>query len=258
MPRDLSWLKEHSCRGYGSNELREPYCVKGATCTYAVATTGVYLIAITLLTDEALPFKLIESTRTIELLEAGAAIRTAVAPSALIAWLHCTKCNDIDVRAICPKCEGKGRVICHQCNGTNEVTCQCGNCKHIHTRTCGCCLLGHEECDQCAGTGAVRCKCRTNVERVMFARGVSVNRAQFRLGLSSIPIVTSHTIYAAWDEGKPTVVRLESDDWKFVIGVLETGQAVNHAYLVMDPVEVLDVLASISPFPVPAPQTRDA
>lgn len=209
--RNFDWLKIHSLNQHSSRAVRAPFCIKGLSRTYAIASTNTYLVAIPLLPDEEPPFEVIENEHALRFIESGSpqAVTTA---SEIISWAYCLHCKGIDIE-----------------------------------RTCDFCKDASDECSECLGKKVLSCECQRRARPAMFADGIYINRTLVSNALKNLNLWLNRRVVVSWD---PTIfVRMETDDWVVVVARTLANRSVpiptRSDQLQLEPIDVLDALTTV-------------
>lgn len=240
--RDFKWMAKHCRSGHEKREIAAPFCLKGGTVDYAVASQGHYMIAVTLHSNEEPPFDFSKvDDCVLKFLETGDKQHWVISPKELLDWIKCKHCNNVDIVRTCPKCSGRKTQPCSECGGNGTVSCTC-ECGHKHLKQCYECEgKKTEDCSQCDGRGTVSCCCREDADPGSINHGVSIDRRFIRRAFADMPIVWGKMIHVSVN-GYDRVVRFDFDGWSLVI--MPTNAASN-GNLDLEKVEPLDAMAQI-------------
>jgi hypothetical protein len=246
--RDFGWMKKHCLPEGRRSEVKAPFCIKGTSVAYACASTGRYLIAVTLFPGEPVPFEFAPVDDIVmKVLEGGPAPKYCVSPKDLIDWVKCKNCNGIDIIKTCTGCNGKKTQKCSECGGNGTVGCTC-NCGDRHRRECDSCNGKRtEDCSTCDGRGTVGCCCRTDADPARIVDIPSVIDRQFvRAAIADLPLVWGKKILISTNENSGVdPVRFDLDGWSLVIMPTTASPRSGTESLHVEKIEVLDAMAQI-------------
>ena len=244
--RDFSWMAKHCLSGNPRRETNAPFCIKGTSVSYAVASNGRYMIASVLFPGEAAPFAFdtaVDTTTVLGFIEGEPAPKWCVSPKELIDWVKCKDCNGVDIIKRCAKCNGRMTQPCSECGGDGKVSCTC-KCGDKHRTECGSCDGKRTEaCDDCGGRGTVGCCCREEADGAQIADIGTLDRRYIRAALADLPIVWGKKILISSKASGVDLVRFDLDGWSLVI--MPTTVSARGGVLTVEKVELLDALSHI-------------
>ena len=246
--RDFNWMNKHCLPEGRRSEIKAPFCLKGSAVTYAVASTGRYLVAVTLYPGEPTPFEFASVDEVVlKFLEGGPAPRFCVSPKELIDWVKCKDCNGVDIVKTCSSCQGKKTQKCSDCAGAGRVGCTC-SCGDRHRAECGSCNgKGVEDCTPCGARGTVGCCCRESEDPARIVDIPSVlDRRFIRAAIADLPLIWGKKILISTNEMSGVdPVRFDLDGWSLVVMPTTAFPRSGTESLHVEKVEVLDAMAQL-------------
>lgn len=248
--RDFTWMSRHSHVEGHRREVSAPFCLKNAQTTYAIACDGKHLVAVTLLDKEEPPFEFdkVDTNHVIKMIEGSDQTQWGISPKALMDWVKCGNCNNVDIIKTCTNCKGKRTQNCIDCGGKGTERCECKGCGDVHTTDCSrCCGKKIEDCSICKGRGTIDCCCREEVDVAAIVgpeKNIWLDRRFIRKTLANLPLVWGKRILVSV-KGPDDFVRFDAPGWTLVVAPVHDPNKYNSGELKLEKLEVLDAMAQL-------------